>query len=68
MVSPQTCEAVIPVVKLKKFVIPVFKLCLGLIFVQTGMDSGLRAEKRLACFKKILAGVIDKIIQIHEYL
>jgi hypothetical protein len=37
--SPRTCGAVILVSKLRKCVIPIFKLCLGPIFTQTDMDS-----------------------------
>ena len=34
---------VIPVIKLRKYIIPVLKLYLGLIFIQTGLDPHVSA-------------------------
>ena len=43
--------------ELRKCVIPVLKLCSGLICIQTGMDPCPCTEKELDCLNRILAGV-----------
>ena len=59
---------VIAVLKLRKCVISVLKLYLGLIFIQTGMDQYLRIAIRLDCLKYKINRVIYKIAETQIFI
>ena len=46
--SLNLCRCVVPVPKLKKYAILVLKLCLGLIFIQMGLDPHVRSISHLS--------------------